>query len=523
MTLIVEGMTATEYILALNNNFPSKDKITFSMLSEELISTFNSNYDYVKNIDVSIPARLNINVGQRVYSFIQNINQNCKNIDDNQPYTKIEHSIELNRGSEYGMLLDINYEPSILRLENGADLIGCLSRGGTTFNRENFNIIRNTDGVYSAPNLVGYDVSTAGTFDSHGKAAYIEKDGIVYCFHEKLVGVSATNSGGHNSTIYVKKSEDGGATWSYITSIGDNYAYPKVQIINGIFYLFVRGDSTISNCQYKISCYKSVDDCANWIELVNPYVTLYTTGSYFRSYHTILSGVDEINLVINERNDTIGTYFPWPVVFHFRSYDGITYYNSDRSWSKNIVADGSITRAEAIEHCLISDHSHGDDYTAVFLGGFVKNDTLYSLVGYGATSAGTVTGTGYSKTTFQACTLYENFTELIDLSSVINGIIQEGYAADTFLRLMRNGDTFDILNIDLKNNNDVKLYNYSSTALLSTKLLRTGETDNQKITIGSQTRNAITRSERIMVMGNVTGSMSDLYNSYTDLIIFENK
>lgn len=497
--------------MALNNNFPSKDAITSEMLTGELITKFHSNYDYVKAIDAEVPLKSALSVGMRGVNYIAALNQNCQKIVDVMPYDEYNHTIPDNRGSEYGMLLDIYYEPSVMKLASGNTLIGCISRGGETFSRENFNIIGNI-GSYSEPNSVGFDATTEGTYDSHGKAVYIEKSGIIYCFHEALDGVSLNKEAGHNSDIVVKKSEDNGATWVEITRIDGLFAYPKVFLIDGNFYLLSR--KQIGGTNKYISLYKSTNNCITWTELMDPYVG---ENNYW-SYNTIPAGItDELHIILMERVTIGGSYTAWPRLVHIRSTDAITWYNNAKTWSKNVVESGSITRTEGITNCLITTNAE-NNYSVINLGSFVKNGKLYMLVGYGQPSLDVASG--LTKVVFDSCKLYEDTTELLDLTSLLEDVTCIGYSQDNLLRLMRNGDTFDILWLDTANS-EIKLLNYNNTGLLSTKLLKV-VADMDKIKIGSNTANVTTRTGKKLVLGKLTGSMLDLEDSYSDLIIFEN-
>jgi hypothetical protein len=510
MTEITEGLTPAQFITALNGNIPFKDAITDDMLTGELITKFHSNYDYIAAIDSEIAVKTSLSIGMSGAAYIDALNQNFNNIDSNLPCTETIHVIPDNRGAEYNFVMDNFYVPTVIKLADGNTLIGCLSRGGVTFSRENFNIIKSSEG-YSAPVLIGFDEASTGTYDSHAKAAFIEKEGIIYCIHEALDGVSATNAGNHNSPFVIKKSLDDGATWSEVSRIDEEICYPKVFLISGVFYLVTRNDARY------IFLYKSTDNCATWTKLSNVFLADVTGGAY----NSIPAGVDdEIHIIVTLRVGLAGTGV-WGAVAHLRSSDGITYYNSGKTWSKNVTTGGPVSQTELITNCLIGT-STTTPYNVIYHGGFIKNDKLYSLISYGESILDPDTEI-LAQTTYSSCKIYEGDTELLDVSELVAGAVYDGYSADGCLKFMRNDDTFDIIQFDLANSNDIILHNYNNTTKLSSKLLRIGVTDPNDVAIGAFTWNTTNRSGRILVMGKVTGDMLDLVNSYSDLIVFEFK
>jgi hypothetical protein len=511
MTTVIAGMTPTEFILAVNSNFPSESTLNESMLSGEFITTFHANYEYNKTIDSDIPAKATLIIGMTGAQYIAALNWNFTNIEIISEFTEVDYIIPNNRGSEYGCLLDQLYCPAMIKLASGKQLIGGISRGGV-MSRENFCVIRNINGNYSNPYLMGFEATTEGTYDSHSKASFIEKTGILYAFHEALVGVSDDLISGHGSEIIAKKSLDEGQTWAEITRFGSEMSYAKVCLISGNFYVIARDQVRW------IAVWKSTDDCENWTKLSTPYGT--AVGWW--SYHGIPANTgNEINITIFERT-FVDEHSVWPYVGHIRSTDGVTYYNTEKTWSKNVVNDGWITRVELVTNCLISVYTVDDNVTG-YGGAFMKGDKLYSLIAYGHSYTTPSWGSGLIDIIFSGLKIYEGKTEILDISDLLSGATITGYMPVGYMNFFVNGDTFDVLLIDVLNNNDIKLYNFNNSELLSTRLLRIGEVSAETITMGTGTINVLNRADRFLVLGKLTGSWDDLDNSYIDFIIFEPK
>lgn len=517
MTLITEGLTSSQFISFLNGNLPSKDILTASQLTGELITKFHSNYDYVKSIDTELANRPTLTIGMTGAAYIAALNSCFNNYSNSISFDEIDYDIPDNAGSEYNMMADSNHGPSVLAL-SGNTIMSCMRRGGVGFSRENFSVVMDSNGNCSEPNLVGYDETSDGTFDSHGKLSIIEKDGIIYGFHEVYRGVGNTKNGPHNSDIIVIKSIDGGNTWIEVTRILGYHSYPEASIIGDDIYLIARSAADVTFNPFYISLWKSSDECETWTALSSPYLA--ASGQYV--YKGIIQNGDEINLIIVDRiTSGDGTFACYPNVFHIRSTDGITYYNNAKTWSKNVQTQGQITRAEAISNCLIGIYT-SDTYSAHWHGSFFKNNKLYTLISYG--QCGTATqdaGLGMWKAIYDSCKLYEDTTEIADLSILIDGLTYEGYEA-RFLRMFRNGDYFDFLQTSSSDSNDVKLIKYSlSSGFISTKILKAGTDDSKYLQFGGATYGALTRENRVITILKLTGSWFDINNAYADLIIFK--
>ena len=516
MITITENITPTQFIDAIYDNNLHKTDIETTTLTGDLITNFNSNFDYLQTIYPSIVNKTPITVGMSGAAYIAALNSNFTKVFAQMPYEK--YNVPDNEGSEYNIVSDINHGPALLKLANGTHLISCMKRGGIGYNRDNFTVIRGADGNYSTPNLIGHDEISDGTYDSHGKASFVEKSGIIYGVHEVYRGVGETKNGPHNSDIIVIKSEDGGSTWTEITRVLGYHSYPQIVVVGSNIYLIARTASNdTSGFPFYFSIWSSNDNCETWTALPK----VYQAASNVYTYKDIIINGSELNLIIMDRvTSGDGTFATYPYVFHVRTTDGITWYNSAKTWSKNVQTGGYITTAEGKANCLIGTYTN-DTYSSQYQGGFIKDDKLYSLISYGQCSAATTdAGLGLGKTVYDSCKLYEGAAELLDLSALVTDFTYECYTAQ-FLRLMRNGDTFDIIQTNDKDGTDIKLHNYNTEALISTKILRLGISDVHGQQYGANTYQSTERSGRLIVIAKLTGSWYDLYDAYADLVIFE--
>lgn len=502
MRKITTGLTSANYIAALSDNKKAL-AIIYNVDPGILIDVATSD-------GVELIAALNSNlgcsdfyVGMKASTFINIINQKYKaKTSIINPYI-----VPNSEGSET-MLVNSFYQPSILKMSNGNTLISCMKRGGTTLSRQNFTIILDTSNDFSIPNLIPHDIATEGTYDSHGRACFIEKDNIIYGFHEKLNGVSPNTSAGHDSWIIVIKSTDFGVTWTEITRVEFVLCYPQAFIIGNDLYFFAR--ESISGQSKTVSLFKSANDGVTWTK-TSPYVG----ADGYWSYPQMPEGNNnEINIIITERITT-GTYFNYPSVLHIRSTDGITYYNTDRTWSKNIVNDGGITRTEALANCLIGTYT-SNTVTAYYGGSFIKNDKLYTLIGYG--NVANFDGDGISKTTYTSGFIYEGKTQLIDITSLINGYVSMPFL-QTMMRLVRNGTDFDILRENFYSNYDLELIKYNVNGLISTELLRVGTNYEWGYQFAGVSYNLIDGTDKKLIISKLTGTVFDLLTSHSDFFV----
>jgi len=519
MTTIVAGLTPDDFIETLNRNLPPESEMTADLPTGDLITAIHANYDHMKTLVPAIATRTNITIGMTGKKYIEALNQNFQKIQTPCIYDRFDYDVPLNAGSEYNLITDIYHGPALLKLSNGTHLASCMRRGGPGFSRENFTVVIDANGNCSTPNLIGYDEISEGTYDSHGKASIIEKGGVVYLFHEAYRGVGATKNGPHNSDIIVKKSTDGGYTWTEITRILGYHAYLQTFIIGSDIYLIARSAATTGFNPFYFSLWKSSDNCETWTALASPYIG--NSGTYI--YKDIVKSDTAINLVIFDRiTSGGGTFTTYPAVYNIKSTDGITYTNAGGTWSKNVVTGGAITRTEALANCLIGTYT-SDTYSAHWHGSFLKDGKLYTLISYGPCGVPTNDpGTGMWKTEYESCKLYENTTEILDLSALVSGFSYEGYVAQ-FLSLYRNGNTFDILQTNDASGNYIKLHNYNTEGLISTEIIKSEVSDVHGQMIGAATYGATTRAERMMTFMKLIGSWFDIHSAYADMVILKSK
>jgi hypothetical protein len=523
MITITEGMTPTTFLEAVNYNFlPATTPLTAVMQGDDFKTNHDANYAANKVTFTNLAEKTEIIVGQRASSFIAALNANGTKINSEfettYPFSEESHVVAGNKMSAYLGVWTYSL-PSILKLANGKTFISCMSKGGVGFDRKNFGVIRDVDGTYSETALIPHDVSTEGTYDAHGRGSVLEKAGNLYFIHEELVGVTGTPggwAGGHNSNYIIFKSTNGGSSWAELSRFGKpagayefrGVCYPNFILIGTDFYVISRLTPAGGNEYGRyVDIWKSTDDCATWIQLTKPYDN--SSSTYWAYNRMPEDSGGEINIVITEWKYITGV---WRSICHIRSTDGITYYNSNRSWSKNVVTGGSITRVELLANCLIAGNI--DDATQfTYLGGFIKNDKLYCLIGSGSMPVA-------NSTAFTSLKIYENSTILIDISSLLNGITF--ISSMTSMILAKDNNIFNIFHIDYLDGNKIKKHVIGAAGIISTEVLKAGVADDvYGQQVGGITMNSDRITGRMVVVTKNTGDIMD-DSSYADLIIFNN-
>jgi hypothetical protein len=527
MIQITAGMTPTEFLEAVNYSFlPAATPLTANMQGATFKTNYDANYEANKITFTSLPDKSPIVVGMSAGSYIDALNANIlktnTEFDTTYPFGEELYEIPNHYGSEY--LCVWNYVlPAVLKLANDRTLISCMQRGGTTLSRENFVIVRDIEGNYSTRGKLGHDIVSEGTYDGHGRAVFIEKAGVIYGFHEALPGVSENLSGSHGGQMIVVKSLDEGATWTEVTRFGTKFEYPQVFMLGTDIYCYGRETITASPPTSVTDIYKSSDDCETWTKLTTLHTEEANYWRYFRLPENTLT--DEINMILTPMPQSADghNHTSYPAFLYIRSYNGITWYNCNRSWSKNVDVAGAITKTEMLANCKICGGTNLD-LSHSYGGSFIKNDKLYMLVAAGAQQDYDVDG--WDKINFTSLKIYENNTVLIDLSSLITG---NSYLAweQTFL-LLRNNNIFSVLQLDLVNNNDLKIHTVGLGGVLETRLLKAGVSDKWGQQFAGVTFNSDRITGRQVVVTKVTGSMLDRVfvpyqdGSYSDLIVFNN-
>lgn len=523
MITITEGMTPTAFLEAINYNFhPAATPITSDMQGDDIKTNLDANYEANKIIYPSLVDKTILTVGMSASAFVAALNANATKIENGfaaiYPASEESYTIPGNIMSAYLGVWSYTL-PSVLKLASGKTFISCMSKGGVGFDRKSFGAIRNIDGTYGITALIPHDVSTEGTHDGHGRGVVAEKAGNLYFIHEELVGVTGPGewAGGHNSNFIAFKSTNGGTSWTELARFGKpageyefrGLCYPQLILINSVFYCISRLTPAGGGDYGRyVDIWKSEDDCETWTELTKPYDA--GSISYWAYNRTPEDSGNELNIVITEWGYTLGN---WKTICHIRSTDGVTWNNSARTWSKNVDTGGSITRAELLANCKIEGNIN-DSTQFTYLGGFIKNDKLYSLIGSGALS-------NPSETAFTTLKIYENATVLIDVSSLLNGVTFT--SAMTSMILAKDNNIFNIFHIDYLDGNKIKKHVVGAGGIISTEVLKAGISDD---VYGQQvagiTMNSDRITGRIIVVTKNTGDLFD-DNSYADLIVFVNK
>jgi len=190
---------------------------------------------------------------------------------------------------------------------------------------------------------------TPGANDTHSAPGVcITPSGEVLLAHEE----------NHNSPIYIERTTNKSVgSLASIYTIPKYHSYPNFAVIGSTIFLELRGSLTNGNGPLEDArLYKSTDNGTTWdagIKFISTDSTVLVERPYVMSVHDPA----KICYVITMRNDGAGKFTH---MFYIESSDGITFTNRSGSFSKNVVADGFITRADLVNCRADFDPANGD-------------------------------------------------------------------------------------------------------------------------------------------------------------------
>ena len=265
-----------------------------------------------------------------------------------------------------------------------------LQRGGAGYNLENMIMFfdHNTK-TWSPAYGVGY--SRAGAQDHHGGAALIVSGGYIIVAHEKLSG---TNPSDHNSPMKIKRSNsvEDITSFTEITEIDDYLAYPTFCKLSDGTILLIARYGPISTDMDQICVYKSTDDGLTWAKAFNGGTSARllhlnpSGGTDYWAYHGRIPTNDSRGLYLFVNKLDYAHSSGYPVCYLLYTEYGVTMYNIDRSFSKNIDTAGEITQAE-MDAYFVVDSASGSAIRYICTGTFSPNGNIYLLQWYGDRSS----------------------------------------------------------------------------------------------------------------------------------------
>ena len=200
-----------------------------------------------------------------------------------------------------------------------------------------------------------------GQDDHAGSCVIVADDGHIIVAREKLQ--STDPSTGHNSSIYIMRSDNAEDETSWVNALahdadyfsqiggdaGNRLAYPHMaKITGGDLFLWARD---ITHC---IRIFKSTDDGVSWDGFgtgeANGLVVYDCPVDHLAYNGQISHGVDaNLHMVIFPYDDTNNNF---KAIYYLWSTDGITWRNVDNSWNKD-VSVAAITDAEAQANLIV--------------------------------------------------------------------------------------------------------------------------------------------------------------------------
>lgn len=218
---------------------------------------------------------------------------------------------------------------------------------------------------YCSPSYpIGY--LSPGGYDTHGQPACImTNEGELLILQEDQ----------HGSPIYCRKTTNLDiSNVSQISVTVEKGAYPApYKAANGDIYMLTRAGGEEFNGLMKDYLSKSIDNGVTW----SRYQVLYTfnTGTD-RAYFDLIWHPSKLIILTRVRDEIEGKYFD---IHYEESDDCVTFYNADRSFSKNVITEGAITRQEMFDHCTVRRSI--DESEDVVIKGAIALDE--GLVGWG--------------------------------------------------------------------------------------------------------------------------------------------
>jgi hypothetical protein len=158
-------------------------------------------------------------------------------------------------------------------------------------------------------------------------------------------------------------------TWTPIAQeeIDDDCQYCQISQIDSRIFIYYRQGG------HQLKIMYSDDDGATWS---TPYSFFDFTGTGFGDqgaypYGVHNNGGDKIYIIINRRNWDEGVKFPER--YYLETSDGVTFTNKAGTWSKDVVTNGYITKAEIEANAMIEQATAQDDIIWNS-GGVIGND-----------------------------------------------------------------------------------------------------------------------------------------------------
>lgn len=180
------------------------------------------------------------------------------------------------------------------------------------------------------------------------------------------------STGGHGYYIKIHKTTTPGdiTTFTNTATITGRWSYPLIYNNGSKVFVSARGTtlSTFIRGQYWYCT------SADGGETFGSMIKLYDSGNeqkvaYFQRIHDFTNGTTYMSL--NERDNDATNYTFLAVV---KTTDFITWSNVQGTFSKNVVSNGAITRAEMLANCLVFQSPSPTTIAVNFEGGVVKSD-----------------------------------------------------------------------------------------------------------------------------------------------------